>query len=816
MWLSPRKTADGGPGAARGRWMGALPLLLVLLVAGCDTLFYADGPGGAPSTVEIRLQGAEMPEPAGVGDLDPEALQSGAETFAMVNRVRVLLAGGGEVFIDEDVAVDASDGEIHLRFEFELNESPVEATLEIELFAGQSSLFRGEGPVTLERGRTATAELPLEGIGAGIRLPAAPAPLDALGDTVRLTGAVLFATGDTIPGVELEWHSLDHEIIQITSDGLATAIAEGEAEVEGVFETRTERLAERLTLRVEAVVAEVVISPSAVELDPGETVELEAQTLDRLGNPLEGRTVEWSSSDPAIVGVDDEGVITGLRPGEADVVASFESLTGTTGVTVRLAPPTIETLPATDVGSTDARLNARVDPRGVPAEIAFRWGTDPDLDDAQVTEPIEVGAETEAVEVDALLSGLETEVHYYFRAEVTSAGGEAVGETLDFVTTRPIPAPINLEVTWQGPIVLLEWDHIDPQGTSARIFEVWRAPVDDIFPPPEGWVLIDSTDIRGYLDEEAEPGNEWAYRIRACEAISCSPYSGVESVFVPMPAPSTIAGLVTLDSSPVSGMEVTLSGEGESRTTTTEGSGGYTFSELEAGTYQITLVPESADLSSEYFAPLSQSATVYGGGETVVLDFAGFSPPPAPVEFFVSDWRAGEVAMSWSYTSELIGEVTFEIDRGLVADSQPPTSWSPVGTSTTTEFADDTPEGNATWAYRVRACGQGPCSPHAAIDSANVPARAVYGYVRDESGNPVSGTYVDLVRGEDPSSEMVDFIDYVFTDQDGFYQITSFFNPSFEAGDDYFVVVWPEYIELVFPPGGRSWIRQDFTTSHIP
>lgn len=86
-------------------------------------------------------------------------------------------------------------------------------------------------------------------------------------------------------------------------------------------------------------VESVTVTPSSITLDaPGDTAHVEAEARDESGDPIEGVTFEWSSSDPSVATVDDEGVVTAESEGETDVSATVEGVSGSAGVSIGQEP----------------------------------------------------------------------------------------------------------------------------------------------------------------------------------------------------------------------------------------------------------------------------------------------------------------------------------------------------------------------------------------------------------------------------------------------------------------------------------------------
>lgn len=99
-----------------------------------------------------------------------------------------------------------------------------------------------------------------------------------------------------------------------------------------------------------------------------------------------------------------------------------------------LFEPTAETLPATDILSTSARLHGVVNPRVAPeGNVELRFGTSDSYGDAAV-EPVQLDVVWEDVPIEGIARGLEPNTTYHFQAAVNTAGGTAFGEDMTFTT----------------------------------------------------------------------------------------------------------------------------------------------------------------------------------------------------------------------------------------------------------------------------------------------------------------------------------------------------------------------------------------------
>ena len=85
-------------------------------------------------------------------------------------------------------------------------------------------------------------------------------------------------------------------------------------------------------------VASVSVTPATATIGVGQTAQYAAITRDAFGNPLGGRTVTWSSSNPGVATVNGAGQATGVAVGAATLTATSEGKSGTAAILVTNVP----------------------------------------------------------------------------------------------------------------------------------------------------------------------------------------------------------------------------------------------------------------------------------------------------------------------------------------------------------------------------------------------------------------------------------------------------------------------------------------------
>jgi hypothetical protein len=127
-----------------------------------------------------------------------------------------------------------------------------------------------------------------------------------------------------------------------------------------------------MTVTVVPAQLDVTISPAAAELEPGQQTQLTCTVVvERTGEPVTGRTVRWSTSDPTVAVVADDGTVTAILDGTTQVTCSLdtgESASATVTVTGP-QPPNISDI-AGGFGLDASRTSDTCPTGSFPASIA--------------------------------------------------------------------------------------------------------------------------------------------------------------------------------------------------------------------------------------------------------------------------------------------------------------------------------------------------------------------------------------------------------------------------------------------------------------
>ena len=215
--------------------------------------------------------------------------------------------------------------------------------------------------------------------------PANSATMTSLGDTVQLTATALDASGAPIAGVGILFTSSDSSVATVNQAGLVTAVANGNVTIHASAEGKEATAA----VAVAQVVAQVIVTPAALLVPPGETPLFHASPVDARNHVVAGAPAPgWTTSDATVatIAADGRATVSSTAPNgaTASAIATVGTVTSTSGgaMTVQSTAVYAETITVT--GSTasfsslsdTAQLSATAtNPRlgNVTSQVTFAW-----------------------------------------------------------------------------------------------------------------------------------------------------------------------------------------------------------------------------------------------------------------------------------------------------------------------------------------------------------------------------------------------------------------------------------------------------------
>ncbi len=184
-----------------------------------------------------------------------------------------------------------------------------------------TAVENGTAQITATSGSiTGSASVTVAQSAGGIVISPMPVTLSALGETKQLSAMVLDANGRSIQGAQVSWVSSDLSVVLVSdTGGLATAIGNGAARITAVSGDAMQSVA----VTVLQLANGVTIEPSSTSLNAiGETVLLTATVYDANSRPIPDAEVAWSSNDPSVATVGNDGLVTALMNGTTEITAA--------------------------------------------------------------------------------------------------------------------------------------------------------------------------------------------------------------------------------------------------------------------------------------------------------------------------------------------------------------------------------------------------------------------------------------------------------------------------------------------------------------
>ena len=170
------------------------------------------------------------------------------------------------------------------------------------------------------------------------------------GDSLRLQARLLDAAGQPVPNARISFVAAGGSFEgSVDSTGLVRSGAVGTIPVTAVALVSGGRpIVERFEVSmVPGPAARVVVAPRPTRLLAGQRMRLGAEVYSRAGDRRSDR-VQWSSSAPGVVRVGADGVIHGIAPGRATIVATVGSASTQAPLEVAsVAVSSVQIVPAT-------------------------------------------------------------------------------------------------------------------------------------------------------------------------------------------------------------------------------------------------------------------------------------------------------------------------------------------------------------------------------------------------------------------------------------------------------------------------------------
>ncbi|NKB65883.1 MAG: hypothetical protein GKR89_02365 [Candidatus Latescibacteria bacterium] len=177
-----------------------------------------------------------------------------------------------------------------------------------------------------------------------------------VGTSQMLAATYFDETGMLVDEATIRWSISNEEIATVDETGTVRALSQGQVTIAAsVDQVVSDSVLVNIVDDSDQVAA-VRLAPTRAQLQPGETLQLAAESTNARGDLLTGRVYTWRSSNDNLVSVDDNGLAQGLAPGQVTITAATDGITSN---------PSRITVPAAQrTGTFTARPGSNYDCQG--------------------------------------------------------------------------------------------------------------------------------------------------------------------------------------------------------------------------------------------------------------------------------------------------------------------------------------------------------------------------------------------------------------------------------------------------------------------
>jgi trimeric autotransporter adhesin len=209
-----------------------------------------------------------------------------------------------------------------------------------------NGIAAGQSTVTATAGSVSASTLLTVNPATLNAITVSPAnPIIAAGTTQAFTATGLFSDGSTQNlTASVTWGSLTSSVAAINSSGLATGLAPGQSTITASLGSVSNSAILTVTA---AVLTGIVVNPSNPSLLVGNTQQFTATgTYSDSSTQDLTSAATWNSSNPSVASVS-AGLAAGWTVGTTTVSATFNSVSGSTALTVTVTPPVLQSISVT-------------------------------------------------------------------------------------------------------------------------------------------------------------------------------------------------------------------------------------------------------------------------------------------------------------------------------------------------------------------------------------------------------------------------------------------------------------------------------------
>jgi hypothetical protein len=253
----------------------------------------------------------------------------------------------------------------------------------------------------------------------------------AAGDSLQLTAEARDASGAVVPGVQFRWGARGARFEgNVSPTGLVTSGSTGTLPAAVVAIVSGEKpFVEEFEVRMVAgPAARIAVTPAPSRLALGQRIRLTGEVFSAIGDKRDDK-VTWSSSNNAIVRVNEVGLVTAVAAGRANIVARVGAVQQTLSVQVVASAVSALTV---EPGVTDARTGDVIRFRAEAKDASGRAI-------AGLTPVWSISPGHGMIDVDGAFVGYEAGSY-----TVTASLGNRTAESVVILSARDVRRPLTV------------------------------------------------------------------------------------------------------------------------------------------------------------------------------------------------------------------------------------------------------------------------------------------------------------------------------------------------------------------------------------
>ena len=199
-----------------------------------------------------------------------------------------------------------------------------------------TGISRGYAIITAEvEGKTGTAVLNVGSRPVASVIVTLPSSQLGEGQSLTATVQVLDANNQPITDQAVAWQSGNTSIATVMPNGQVSGIAAGSTTISAISGGKVGSASLEVVKRQAAA---LVILPSAPSVTIGAEAQLTAEVRDQSGASINAGEFTWTSSNPAVATMSQDGVLRGVSSGSVTITATGGGVSGSTTATITSVP----------------------------------------------------------------------------------------------------------------------------------------------------------------------------------------------------------------------------------------------------------------------------------------------------------------------------------------------------------------------------------------------------------------------------------------------------------------------------------------------